>query len=223
MAKYSSPTFILKQLFNDINKYINNNHTSNIKIDLSTLNIYDIIQTTVAILNDDQGIQLVMSSEKISASASKALIDDDDYDIEFYIKNSLAYYMNHLKCDWHMTLNRSIAISPSVSSRFYHVFHSMTYRTLSGLLTIQAKLAEASTTCMNDLLKNQNTNQQLVILKDLINTNDQIYRDELHETLSIDNWLFSIVYGESSPLLNMMNSLFSSYQNNPTETRYLVI
>lgn len=203
MAKYTNPTFILKQLFNFL---------SNCKTHCEVLNTFDIIQIVLAILNEE-GLQLVLSSEILSASSSKNLIVDE-YDVEFYKKNELAYYMSHQKCDWHLAINRFVNITPSTRSRLDHVVFASVFRILARLLAIQTKLLNISKSCIN-------TNQELTILNDLLNKSAHIERNDEQNQISIGFWLLNMLYSPSSSLLNMMKSFFSNFENNTPELRYV--
>lgn len=195
MARYTNPTFILKQLFNELD---------NSKTLYKALNVLDIIQTTLAILNDE-GLTLVEPSEPNQKIATKILIDND-FVAEFYRKNSLAYYMSNQKCDWHLTFNRFVNISPSNRSSLDQIVFSTAFRTLTRLLAIQTKLAEVSSSCVKNL-ENRSKHGH-------IEQNEQ-----LNDTVLIDNWLFDTVYSPSSSFLNIMSSLLDNYENNASENR----
>lgn len=209
LARYTNPTFILIQLFNELH---------NSKTLYKALNVLDIIQTLLAILNDEV-LTLVESNEPNQQTAKKILIDND-YDSEFYRKNSLAYYMSNQKCDWHLTLNRFVNISPSNRSSLDQIVFSTAFRTLTRLLAIQTKLAEVSSSCVKNL-ESRSKHQNSSILNDLVNNkNGHIEKnDQLNDTLLIDNWLFNTVYSPSSSFLNIMASLLDSYENNASENR----
>jgi hypothetical protein len=207
LVKYSSPVFIFKQLCNDLNTCLTHH---------DALNTLDLMQILIAIINTD-GLEIIGENQ-----FEKKLINDD-YDVEFYTKNSLSYYFNKYKCDWHLALNRFSSIIPSTKSRLDQVLFSNSYRTIAKMLSLQKKLNQKTSCTLN--LKNNlgdnkgcnNTNQQLMLLSDLKTVDSN--SDNINSLLFVDKWLFNMIYNPSSSLLGMVKSFLGNYETDEIQIK----
>ncbi|CAF0962770.1 unnamed protein product, partial [Brachionus calyciflorus] len=106
---------------------------------------------------------------------------------DFYVKNNLKYFFDRLNCDWHLSLNRFASILPSAKSKMDQALFSCSFRSIGKMLHLQAKFYDSIS------IKNFDPN-----------------------FLSIDKWLFNMVYTNSSTLLIMIKQFLVNYESDET-------
>ena len=144
---------------------------------------------------------------------------NDDYDYEFYTKNSLKYYFNKYKCDWHLALNRFTSILPSLKSKMDQSLYSSSFQTISKMLYFQSKNFDNTSFNLNKLKdakqaqnSNNNNNNQVTLLSNLSKTNNFEDLDNLNSMLFIDKWSYNMIYSPNSSLLLMMKQFLAHYE-----------
>lgn len=192
LVKYSSPIYLFKQLCNDINRCSTHQEA---------LNSLDLIEVLISIIDEDK-FQLEIENDQ---EEIKKLINDD-YDIEFYTKNSLSYYFNRFKCDWHLALNRFTSILPSNKSRMDQLLYSSSFRTISKMLYLQTKLFDNTKINLNCSQENQ------------VSLVNQASSNEASDSI-IDKWLFNMIYSPASSLLTMIKNLLINYETDETRIK----
>ena len=228
LVKYTTPIFLFKHLFNDLNS-CSTHHDA--------LNTLDLVQLLITIIDETKFdldlINNININKIVDISAADSQINDE-YDIEFYTKNCLKYYLNRFKCDWHLALNRFTSVSPSVKSKSDQLLFSNSFKTIAKMLQLQFKFNEKNasvdslvnvneTVSKNCTLNSSFTNSksnQLILLSSLMNKieskNDL---EDINSLLLIDKWLFSMIYNPSSTLLATIKHLLISYEKDEANAK----
>ncbi len=217
LVKYTYPLFLFKHFFNELNT-CSTHHDA-----LNTLDLIKLLITTIDETKFDLGLMSCMNEQ---ASA-------DEYDIEFYTKNSLTYYLCREKCDWHLALNRFTSILPSAKSKSDQLLFSNSFRTISKMLNLQLKFNEKCLTSsesgtnlnetmrqsMNGSLLMNNTNQLALLTGLMSRIDSKNDLESMDSLLLIDKWLFGMIYNPTSTLLAMIKNLLLNYESDETNTK----
>jgi hypothetical protein len=222
LVKYTTPLFLFKHFFNDL---------STCSTHHDALNTLDLIQLLITIIDETKfGLDLVNSIECMN----NELASPDEYDIEFYTKNSLKYYLNRNKCDWHLALNRFTSIQPSAKSKSDQLLFSNSFKTIFKMLNLQLKFnekglssGESFGTNLNETIRQSmngsliaNNNNQLALLTSLMNRIDSKNDlENMNSLLLIDKWLFGMIYNPTSTLLAMIKNLLLNYEADEANTK----
>jgi hypothetical protein len=239
LVKYSAPFYLFKQLFSDLNSCQTHNEA---------LNTLDMIQILINLVDNNESSKFDFDLFDLSAEIENQTLHDEN-DLKFYAKNSLKFYLNRVKCDWHLNLNRFISVMPSTKSKSDQILFSNSVKTVAKMLHLQNKLGkkldlksnqaefvneevgEKSTLGCRNLdqsLMNSNNNQLAILsgLMSRIGTKNPIESDKFNSTggiLFLEKWLFGLIYNTSSAFVSFIKHLFNSYESDETNsTTYLL-
>lgn len=165
VVKYSAPVCIFRQFCSKINSCCT--HTD-------ALGLFDLIDVVVSFTSQQEDPDLEL---------------DDEYEKDFYFKNSLGYFFGRFSSDWHLSLNRFASILPSAKSKMDQLLFSSSFRTIGKMLRLQAKYF------------------------------DSFSHSKYSNSQNIDTWLFSILYTNSSPFLIMIKNFLTDYESDETRIK----
>ncbi len=204
--KYSNPLFLFKQLSSNINTCTTHQEA------LCSL---DLIQILITVCDETK------FKFNLDENDQENLKEEDE--IEFYLKNSLNYYFNRYKCDWHLAVNRFTSILPSNKSRLDQLLYSNSFQTISKLLNLQMKLYD-SNSYLNKSSKILDSNKQIALLNQNESANQStIEIENLNSLMLIDKWLYNMIYNPNSSLLLMIKQFLITYESDETRINSYIL
>lgn len=165
MVKYSAPICIYQQFCTKMNSC--STHTD-------ALSLFDLIDVLISFTSKREEVDFEI---------------EDEYEKEFYFKQSLGYFFGRNSADWHLSLNRFASILPSVKSKMDQNLFSSSFRTIGKMLKLQVK------------------------------NFDNFSHSQYSSSQNIDKWLFNILFSNTSPLLIMVKNFLTNYESDETRIK----